>query len=126
MERGSVTRIVDGDTFHALLDGVDETVRIFGIDTPERGEACFSEATNALRVLVATHGGQVLLVSDVRKRDRYDRLLRYVYTSDGLSINAVLIARGFAHAWTDDGQLRDPLVALEAEARAEQRGCLWG
>jgi micrococcal nuclease len=125
MQRASVTRIVDGDTFHALVDGVEETVRIFGVDTPERGEPCFSEATDELRLLVATTGGQVLLVTDVRKRDRYDRLLRYVYAPDGLSIDAVLIARGFAHAWTDDGALRDPLVAVEAQARGQRTGCLW-
>ena len=125
MQRASVTRIVDGDTFHAVVDGVEETIRIFGVDTPERGEACFGEATDELRLLVAAHGGQVLLVPDARNRDRYDRLLRYVYTPDGLSIDAVLIARGFAYAWTDDGALRDPLVALETEVRGQRAGCLW-
>lgn len=122
MERGDVTRIIDGDTFEALIDGREDTVRFFGIDTPERGDACFSEATEATRQL--TTAG-VRLLADDRNRDRNGRLLRYVYTPDGISVDAALIANGFARAWTDDGQHRNALVALEAEARAARRGCLW-
>jgi hypothetical protein len=48
-----------------------------------------------------------------------------VYRPDGLSIDAVMIAAGAAHAWTRDGALRDDLVALEAEARQARTGCLW-
>jgi len=122
MERGSVTHIVDGDTFDVLIDGREERVRFFGIDTPERGEPCFSEATAATRQLSAS---AVWLLQDARNRDRSGRLLRYVYTPEGLSVDAALIANGFAYAWTADGQHRDALVALEAEARLARRGCLW-
>jgi micrococcal nuclease len=126
MQRASVVRIVDGDTLRALVDGVEEPVRLFGVDTPERGDPCFAEAADVLRLQVALHRGEVLLVPDARNRDRYDRLLRYVYTPDGLSIDALLIAAGFGRAWTQDGALRDPLIELEATARAQHRGCLWG
>jgi micrococcal nuclease len=125
MERASVVRIVDGDTLRAIVDGVEEPVRLFGVDTPERGDACYDEATDVLRALVAVNGGQVLLVPDARNRDSYDRLLRYVYTPAGLSIDAALIAGGFGYAWTRDGALRDALVDVEAAARLEGRGCLW-
>ena len=122
MERATVLDIVDGDTFDVLLAGVEERVRIFGIDTAERGEPCFREASERLRALA---GGEVRLVPDVRKRDRNGRLLRYVYTPDGRSVDATLIEEGLAHAWTDDGALRDPLVVLEDQARLAGRGCLW-
>jgi micrococcal nuclease len=125
MQRASVVRIVDGDTLRATVDGVEEPIRLFGIDTPERGEQCFAESTDVLRALVAMHGGQILLLPDERNRDRYDRLLRYVYTPEGLSIDAMLVATGYAYAWTDDGALRNALAAVEAEARAGARGCLW-
>jgi micrococcal nuclease len=122
MLRAPVIRIVDGDTIHVEIDGTDETVRFYGIDTAERGQPCFAEASDRVRELA---GAAVLLRSDVRDQDRYQRLLRYVYTSDGLSIDATLISEGLARAWTDDGALREPMIALEATARATRLGCLW-
>ena len=122
MQTGRVLRIVDGDTLHVDLGGVDETVRLYGVDTPERGDACFNEATEALQSLA---GERVSLLRDARNRDRSGRLLRYVYAPDGRSIDADLIGGGFAVAWTDDGALRDPLVALERQAQAGDVGCLW-
>jgi micrococcal nuclease len=108
-----------------MLNGVEEPVRLFGVDTPERGDECFTEASDVVRMLVAMHAGHVRLVADARERDSFDRLLRYVYTPNGLSIDAVLIAEGYGYAWTRDGALRDALVVLEAQARNSGRGCLW-
>jgi micrococcal nuclease len=123
LERGSVVKIVDGDTLDVTIDGRPERVRIFGIDTAERGDRCFAEASDRLRALAAD---DVRLAPDARDRDRSGRLLRYVYTREGTSIDAIMVAEGLARAWTRDGALRDPLVSLEALARAERRGCLWG
>ncbi len=122
MEAASVVKVIDGDTLDVTLAGREERIRIFGIDTPERGDRCFSEATALLKAL-AWHELRVL--TDARKVDRNGRLLRYVYQPGGLSIDAAMIAAGAAHAWTRDGALRDPLVALEAEARDNRIGCLW-
>ncbi len=115
----SVSRIVDGDTF---ITGQGQRVRLYGADTPERGERCFSEATNRLRELA---GAAVRVETGPRLRDPGDRLLYYVYTEDGESIDEKLIREGFAHAWTRDGQHRDTLVNLERKARREGSGCLW-
>jgi endonuclease YncB( thermonuclease family) len=123
LEHAQVVEIIDGDTLDVTLDGRAERVRIFGIDTPERGDRCFAESAAALAALA---GSDVRLRADVRERDRNGRLLRYVYARDGASIDALMVDSGMALAWTQDGALRDALVALEAEARASQRGCLWG
>jgi micrococcal nuclease len=122
MQPASVVRIIDGDTFVALVDGREETVRFFGTDTPERGDECFADATERLRVLA---GAEVRLLPDLRDRDRNGRLLRYVFTPAGLSIDATLIGEGLARAWTRDGALRVPLIELEAQASAARSGCLW-
>jgi micrococcal nuclease len=78
---GTVTNIVDGDTIDVTIGGTTYRVRYIGMDTPERGDYFFSEATEANRVLV--EGQQVILVKDVSETDRYGRLLRYVYLEDG-------------------------------------------
>lgn len=122
MQSAVVLDVIDGDTFDALVDGSEERIRLFGVDTPERGDPCYREATDTLQELI---GSEVRLLSDLRNRDPNGRLLRYVYTPQGLSVDAALIGEGFAVAWTRDGALRDALVQLEQRARAEGRGCLW-
>lgn len=122
LERAQVVHIVDGDTIDVELDGQTERVRYYGIDTPERGEACYDEASARNESLA---GETVLLLPDARERDRFGRLLRYVFAEDSASIDAQLIAEGYAHAWTEDGAYRDQLIALEADTEASNVGCLW-
>ncbi len=122
MESARVVRIVDGDTFHVRLNGKDETVRFYGINATEVGQPCSAEATARTRELV---GNEVRLLPDARERDRYGRLLRYVYTPAGLSVDAEMVAEGLAHAWRTDGALRVPMIALEDAAHAGGVGCLW-
>lgn len=118
-----VMEVIDGDTIEVVLDGKRETVRYYGIDTPERQEPCYEEAKKRNEELADRH---VLLMADARDRDSGGRFLRYIFTLDGYSIDAALVAGGFAHAWTLDGSYRDALTALEEEAQREGRGCLWG
>ena len=113
-----VVRSIAGDT----LDTSMGRVRLFGVDTLERRERCASEATDRLRELA---GDQVRLEDGPRLTDRYGRRLAYVYTQNGISIDAALIREGLATAWTRDGQHRDLLVGLETEARRQGAGCLW-
>ena len=102
-----VLRVIDGDTFTTTGD---QSVRLFGVDTPERGEKCYKEATVRLRELA---GSEVRVELGPRSRDRYGRLLYYVYTQDGDSIDEKLIREGLGEAWTRDGQHSDLLVGLE-------------
>ena len=107
----------------------DERVRLIGVDTPESVKPgtpveCFArEASAFLEKLV--EGRRVRLVLDVEERDRYGRLLAYVYRDD-LFVNAELVRRGYASVATFPPNVRhvDTFVRLQREARAAGRG-LW-
>ncbi len=119
----TVARVIDGDTIDAIdFSGTERRVRLFGVNAPERGERYARAAAARLTALAA---GAVSLLPDEPLEDADGRQLRYVFTSDGMSIDAALITEGVARAWTSDGALRDQLVELEDEARRERRGCLW-
>ena len=113
-----VVRIIDGDTFVSSIG----TIRLYGVDAPERGQPCYVEATERLRELL---GSKVRAQDGPRLVGPYGRLLRYVYTESGQSIDGALIGEGLAAAWTRDGQHRDYLVDREREARADGVRCLW-
>lgn len=116
-----VTRIVDGDTFE-IASG--QKVRLIGIDTPEKDECYFSQASNRL----ATHieNKEVTLTKDVSETDRYGRLLRYVFVGNTL-VNTKLVSEGYAQAsaYPPDIAHQDTFEAAEKEARNSERG-LWG
>jgi micrococcal nuclease len=126
---GRVTEIVDGDTVQVSLGGETEPVRYIGIDTPESNPdlpyECFGhEADELNRRLVG--GMQVRLLFDDERRDRYGRLLAYVYVDD-LFVNAQIVRRGYARTLaiepnTDHAALFD---RLEQDAANAGRG-LWG
>ena len=129
--RATVTRVVDGDTVHVRVAGRDETVRYIGIDTPESVKPgtpvqCFAKAASAYnRRLVA--GQDVVLRTDAESRDRFGRLLAYVYRRrDGLFVNAALVRAGFATILTIPPNLAHAaqLQRLERAARLTERG-LW-
>ena len=128
-----VTRVVDGDTVRVTIAGGEERVRLIGIDTPEtHGQGglreCFgTEATRRMTELLPP-GTPVRLVRDVEARDRYDRLLAYVYrTADGLFVNLAMAREGFATTLTYPPNVAhaEEFVAAVRAARQARRG-LWG
>jgi len=121
-----VTRVVDGDT---ILLATGERVRYIGMDAPEIGgiaefSALGEAAAEHNRRLV--QGREVRLEYDVQLRDRYRRLLAYVFV-DTILINARMVSDGFARTLTVPPNLRysSRILALEREAREQARG-LWG
>jgi micrococcal nuclease len=129
---GVVTKVVDGDTIHVRLGHSTETVRLIGIDTPETHRPntpveCFGkEATKAMRRLLPT-GTAVSLQRDAEARDRYGRLLAYVYRSkDRTFVNLEMARTGFAAAYTFPPNVAhaDEFVSAAADARDAGRG-LW-
>lgn len=121
-ETAVVIEVIDGDTINVLIEDRSYRVRYIGIDTPERDEACFTEATQANASYV--EGQTVRLVRDVSDTDRFDRLLRYVYVGDVL-VNAELVAGGWAESkrYAPDDELYSYLEDLESSAAEQELGC---
>jgi micrococcal nuclease len=126
-----VVRVVDGDTIVVSRGGAQERVRYIGVDTPETVKPrtpvqCFGKKASAFNHRLVD-GRRVRLVVDAEERDRYGRLLAYVYrVDDGLFVNAELVRRGYATTLTIPPNVRyaERFRALAAEARRAGRG-LW-
>ena len=125
-----VTRVVDGDTIDVVLAGRTERVRLIGIDTPESVDPrqpvqCFALEASAF---AARHleGRRVELEFDAERRDRYGRLLAYVWL-DGRLFNLTLVRRGYAQVYTFPPNVRyvERLLAAQRRARSGSAG-LWG
>ena len=131
---GTVVRVVDGDTVHVRLGDRVERVRYIGVNTPEvhhptKGEEPGGRAAALVnRRLVA--GKRVRLELDVQARDRYGRLLAYVWVrqDDGseVMVNAELVRLGYAQVMTIPPNVRytNTFLAFQRQARDGHRG-LW-
>lgn len=121
-ELGAVVRILDGDTIEVDLNGITQRVHYIGISTPDKGQLCFTEATQANVGLV--YQQTVRLVKDRSETDAYNRLLRYVYVGETF-VNAVLVRQGWAEAiaFPPDTAQAVYFEYLETEARNAGRGC---
>ncbi len=127
-----VTHVVDGDTIDADIDGKTERIRLIGIDTPETVDPrkpvqCFGrEASNKTKEMLT--GKEVRLEPDPTQddRDKYGRLLRYVFLEDGTNYNKWLIAQGYAHEYTYDipYKYQTEFKTAESQARNHSLG-LW-
>lgn len=125
VELATVTKIVDGDTIHVLLNGKDYKVRYIGIDTPEMsGDPYAKEAKTQNSKLVS--GKQIKMFKDVSEVDDFDRLLRYVVVGNTF-VNYQLVRKGFANASTypPDVACSDTFAAAQNSAAGANLG-LWG
>ena len=127
-----VVEVIDGDTIKVDIGGEIETVRLIGIDTPEianpanpRQDYFGPEAARYARQLLENQS--VYLIPDPMNsnRDKYNRLLRYVFLEDGTLINAKLIKEGFAFNYIyEPFQFMKQFDYLEKQAKENQLG-LW-
>jgi micrococcal nuclease len=100
----TIAHYVDGDTIAVNMNGKVETIRFIGIDTPETHKPntpvqCYGPAAAAhTQNIIKATGGKVRLASDPlsTNRDRYNRLLRYVYLTDGRNLNKINVEEGYA------------------------------
>ncbi len=122
LPQAPILRVVDGDTAQILWKDKPLFLRYYGVNTPERDHPCYDEATQRNRAL---SGGSVRLAFDERQKDNYNRVLAYVFSEDGVSIDAQLVREGFGKAWKRDGALKEQMMELEDAARRDKRGCLW-
>ena len=129
-----VIRAVDGDTLKISIDGREDTVRLIGVDTPEtvhpnKPVEFFGREASAFTHRKAD-GKNVRLEFDqasaaTKHRDKYGRLLAYVFLPDGTLLNAEIIKQGYGHAYTRFPFAKmEEFRALEREARDAGRG-LW-
>ena len=113
---GIVTEVIDGDT--VIIN--NESVRLICIDTPERGEKGYEEATEFLESLVLNK--EVILEEDITKRDKYGRLLYYIFTKDGRFVNEIMVREGYAKAYPYYPDTRLCPQIQEAESQAKLTG----
>ncbi len=103
----AITEVFDGDTIAVDMLGTSEKVRMIGVDTPETVDPrkvvqCFGPEASSYTHSHLRPGVRVRLVADPlsTNRDRYNRLLRYVYLDDGTLYNQKLLELGYAKAYT--------------------------
>jgi len=124
----SVVRVIDGDTFVVNIDGKKETVRLIGVNSPEVNDPrkpveCFGiEASNKAKEILT--GKKVRLEADPTQgdRDKYGRLLRYVFLEDGTNFNQLMIEQGYAFEYTYHFPYRYQKEFKEAQKKAEAEG----
>ena len=130
---GVVKRVVDGDTFIARIGNRDVQIRLIGVDTPETVKPgapveCFGPEASDFTKSMLREGSSVRLARDIEARDKYGRLLAYVYVgTDEVFLNRALIEQGFATAYPypPNTAHADEFNEVEREARTARLG-LWG
>lgn len=129
----AVIKVFDGDTISVERNGVIEKVRFIGIDTPETKDPrkpvqCFGEeASKYTHSLLDNRRVRLEIDTSQGERDRYGRILAYVWRDDGVFLNRQLIAEGYAHEYTYQDKAyfyQDEFQKAEDLARTQAKG-LW-
>lgn len=123
-----VTKVYDGDTIGVLLNKKEEKVRLIGIDAPEIGQRPWGKrAKEYMTGILSKSDWEVRLEFDIELRDKYNRILAYVWTKDGKMINLLMLENGFAVLFTVPPNLKyvDGLRIAQNEARQREIG-IWG
>lgn len=127
-----VTRIIDGDTIVITRNGIQEKIRLIGVNTPEsvdprRKVECFGKEASAFTTTLLLNK-EVYLESDPSQtdRDRYGRLLRFIFLPDGTLVNREIIAKGYGHEYTyrTPHKYHDDFRLAQQEAERKKLG-LW-
>lgn len=126
-----VSEFADGDTISVDMNGTEERVRFIGVDTPEthnpnKPVQCFGTAASGYtKRLIGDKPVRLEADPTNMNRDRYDRLLRYVYLPDGTLVNAKIIQDGYGFAYTYfPFEKLEEFRILQQQAREDNRG-LW-
>ncbi|OZM56286.1 nuclease [Lottiidibacillus patelloidae] len=126
-----VTKVVDGDTIKVIINNKEETIRLLLIDTPETVhpskpvQPFGPEASTFVKELL--EGKKVRIELGISERDKYGRLLAYVYTESGEMVNELLLAEGLArvaYIYEPNTKYVDQFYAIQNEARKQNVG-IW-
>jgi endonuclease YncB( thermonuclease family) len=123
----NVIRVSDGDTIDVDMNGYTETVRFIGVDTPETHRPnspvqCYGrEASEYTKALIGNNSVRLEADPEDTNRDRYGRLLRYVYLPDGTLVETKILSEGFGFAYTQF-PFEKKQEFIDTETRAKQAG----
>jgi len=121
-----VSRVVDGDTLEVMIDDEKQKIRLIGVNTPEtvdprRPVQCFGKKASAFtEKLLSDRLVRLEADSSQADVDKYGRLLRYVYLSDGRLLNQELIVSGYGREYTYKKPYKYQMEFRESEAKAKQ------
>ncbi|MFZ1323811.1 MAG: thermonuclease family protein [Candidatus Saccharimonadales bacterium] len=128
----TVSSFEDGDTITVDMNGTPERVRMIGVDTPETQDPrvpvqCYGKAASQFtKQLIGSSPVRLEADPTNTNRDRYNRLLRYVYLPDGRLVNAEIIRAGYGFAYTlFPFEKLEEFRGYESQAREQNLG-LWG
>ncbi|CUB20643.1 Thermonuclease precursor [Bacillus subtilis] len=125
-----VIRVIDGDTFIADVNGTEERIRLILVDTPETVHPTKEVQPYGKEASAFTkkqlENQSVYLEYDQEKRDKYDRLLAYVFLKDGTSFNKILLEKGYARlaVFPPNIKYEDEYKQAEEAAKNEKIG-IW-
>lgn len=127
-ESATVVKVVDGDTMDFSINGKTERIRVIGINTPEtvdprKSVECFGQEASRQAKLYLETGMKVELEADPTQgeRDKYQRLLRYVWTDDGtVDFGKVMISLGYAYEYTYNTPYKYQSIYKQAQKEAEE------
>jgi len=123
-----IKRVIDGDSVEANIRGKREQIRFIGIDAPELGQKPWGKRSKKfLEDLISASGWQVRIEYDIEKRDKYDRILAYLWSRNNKLINEEMLVNGYAVLFTFPPNVKhvDRLKAAQTIARENKRG-IWG
>ena len=128
----TILKVVDGDTVDIDIKGNTERVRLIGVNTPETKHPtkpieCFGPEASAYLTQLLPKGTHVRIERDIEARDRYGRMLLYLYReSDNFFINLDLVLRGYGTPMSIEPNTfhRNNFVRAAAQAEAANVG-LW-
>lgn len=127
----NIVEFEDGDTITINMNGTHERVRFIGVDTPETQDPrkpvqCFGKAASRFtKELIGNQPVRLELDPLSSNRDRYDRLLRYVYLPDGRLVQAEIIKQGYGFAYTSFPFTKsDEFISYQRQAKEQYKG-LW-
>ena len=146
-QKTTVTRVIDGDTIQALYGGVENRIRLIGIDTPEsrvnrkaKKDKYANMSEHDTKAIIEMgkkakayvdgllkRGDMITIEVGVQEMDKYGRLLGYVYLSNGKMLNEEIVKAGYAVIMTipPNVKYKDRFLIAYQEAKEDKRG-LWG
>lgn len=121
-------KIYDGDTIGAFINGHFEKIRLIGIDAPEMDQRPWGrKSKECLISLISATDSRIALEYDIEQRDKYGRILAYIWTQDGKMINEEMMKKGCAVLFTFPPNVRYAELFRAAQKKAQgHKAGIWG